>query len=238
MHLAILMTNTDESAFAQRHDKDGVKFAKLIALTRPDWRCTSFSVKDGIFPEDITAFDGVMITGSPASVHDADAWVPRLLELIRQIVAENIPVFGACFGHQAIALALGGQVGLNPGGWVMGAVQTEVTDPAPWMTAAPGSLTLHAAHKEQVTQLPEGARILTRTDGCDVGSFAIGNSVYTTQYHPEISTNFMGALIEELSGEIPEDVLDSARENLLQDPDTVEFSETIAAFFEQAKRLA
>ena len=41
--------------------------------------------------------------------------------------ALRVPLFGACFGHQAIALALGGSVEANPGGWVFGTTATEVT---------------------------------------------------------------------------------------------------------------
>ena len=120
MRLAVLMTNTDESAFAQQHPKDGEKFSRLIAELRAGWEVTSFNVKDDIFPDDIQIFDGVMITGSPASVHDQDPWVTRLLALIRDIYANEIPMFGACYGHQAIALALGGAVEANPKGWVFG----------------------------------------------------------------------------------------------------------------------
>ena len=65
MHLAILMTNTDESDFAARHPKDGVKFADLIHMARPGWRVSVFSVKDGEFPADIAAFDGAMICPGP-----------------------------------------------------------------------------------------------------------------------------------------------------------------------------
>ena len=68
MHLALLMTNTDESDFAQDHPRDGEKFTTLVHLVRPDWRVEVFNVKDGVFPGDITDFDGVMITGSPSSV--------------------------------------------------------------------------------------------------------------------------------------------------------------------------
>ena len=63
MKIAILMTNTDESDFAQRHPKDGEKFADFIQLVRPEWETVVFSVKDGNFPSDITEFDGFMITG-------------------------------------------------------------------------------------------------------------------------------------------------------------------------------
>ena len=120
MHLAILMTNTDESPFAQRHPKDGEKFAELIHLVRPDWRVEVFPVKDGVFPADITAFDGAMITGSPASTRSGADWTLKLFDLIRDMAARHQPVMGVCFGHQAIALALGGQVGRSPEGWAHG----------------------------------------------------------------------------------------------------------------------
>lgn len=116
MHIAILMANTDESEFAQRHPKDGKKFARLIGPLRPDWRFTTIAVKDGEFPADLSGYDGFIITGSPASVHDEEPWVHRLMQVIRDIRAADLPLFGACFGHQAIAKALGGRVGKNPGG--------------------------------------------------------------------------------------------------------------------------
>ena len=49
MKIAILMTNTDESDFAQRHPKDGEKFTDFIQLVRPKWETVVFSVKDGNF---------------------------------------------------------------------------------------------------------------------------------------------------------------------------------------------
>ncbi len=53
MKLAILMTNTDESAFAQQHPKDGEKFSQMIAAVRPAWECVTYNVKDGDFPKDL-----------------------------------------------------------------------------------------------------------------------------------------------------------------------------------------
>ena len=67
-------------------------------------------MKDGVFPEDLSVFDGVMITGSPASVLEPEPWMATLQDQICTAYQLHIPLFGACFGHQAIALALGGQV--------------------------------------------------------------------------------------------------------------------------------
>ena len=82
VHIAILVTNTDERACAAYHPRDGETFAALLAPLRPDWRFSVFSAKDGVFPDTLVGIDGIIITGSPASVHDADAWVGRLMALI------------------------------------------------------------------------------------------------------------------------------------------------------------
>ena len=116
MHIAVLMANTDDSAFAQTHPDDGAKFRALLQSCRPDWWVTVFSVKDGEFPPEGARFEGWLITGSPASVNGDEAWIGRLMGLIRRLVAEDQPLFGACFGHQAIAKALGGPGGRKPRG--------------------------------------------------------------------------------------------------------------------------
>jgi GMP synthase-like glutamine amidotransferase len=235
MHLAILMANTDESDFADQHPRDGAKFTALIQSVRSDWTTRVFAVKDGDFPDDLTPFDGAIITGSPASVHDPDPWIADLLALIRRMVSAQLPLFGACFGHQAIALALGGQVGPNPGGWVLGRTDTHLTDPAPWMEGLPATTSLYAAHVEQVTALPAQARALTTSPECPVGGFAMGRHVFTTQYHPEMSPGFIAALIDHLAPAKPAAVIARARASLSKPADTQPFAQAIARFFEQAK---
>lgn len=225
MHIAILMTNTDESAFAQAHPKDGDKFQRLVASLRPDWTCSVYAVKDGEFPADLAVFDGYIITGSPASAHDDQPWVARLLRDIRQIADLKIPLFGACFGHQAIAMALGGRVGANPGGWVFGRVETTMAD---------GPIKLYAAHREQVTDLPTGARALGGNAECPIGSFAIGDHILTTQYHPEMTAGFIAALVEELSEALPKDVIAKARASLSAPAETNRIAKVIVEFLEQS----
>jgi GMP synthase-like glutamine amidotransferase len=126
MHLAVLVTNTDENVFVQAHPKDGEKFSAMLGQVRRDWSFTVFSVKDGVFPGRPARFDGLILPGSPASVHDPAPWVARLLGLIREADAHGVAMFGACFGHQAIALALGGEVSRNPDGWVHGLTRSRL----------------------------------------------------------------------------------------------------------------
>lgn len=226
MHIALLMTNTDESEFAQARPKDGEKFTTMIRSVRPDWQVTVFPVKDGVFPPEGARLDGWLIGGSPASVHDADPWVGQLFALIRRLVDEAQPIFGACFGHQAIAMALGGHVAKNPGGWVFGLVETTVE-------GVP--MKLYGSHMEQVVDLPPGAVVLGGTADCPVGSFAIPGRVMTTQYHPEMSHDFITDLVEEYADDLPAEVVTRARESLTKAADSTAIAERIARFFEGAR---
>ncbi|NBT31548.1 MAG: type 1 glutamine amidotransferase, partial [Rhodobacteraceae bacterium] len=129
MHIAILDSNTDDSAFAQRHDTETEKFRKLLGRHRPDWQFTEVDVVAGDLPDGPDAFDGYIVTGSPASVNDPHPWVACLLEFIRRTASDQIPIYGTCFGHQAIAKALGGTVEKNPQGWEFGRIDTVLTQP-------------------------------------------------------------------------------------------------------------
>ena len=230
MHIAVLMTNTDESLFALSHPKDGEKFQVLLHETRPDWRISIFSVKDGVFPETLDGIDGVLITGSPASVNAPDPWIAELLAMIRKIVHRRIPMFGACFGHQAIAKALGGAVGPNPQGWEFGLLQTHLA--GQW--SANQDLNLFAAHKEQVTELPPHAIAVGHTPGCTFAAFEIGRHVLTTQYHPEMTTDFMAALIGAFGDTLPKDVTRRARTSIIGGtPSRADIRDVMVRFFEQ-----
>ncbi|WP_372615034.1 type 1 glutamine amidotransferase [Aquicoccus sp.] len=225
MRIAILMTNTDESDFAHRWPRDGEKFPAMMRRVRPGWAFVVCPVKDGVFPETLEGIDGVMITGSPASVNSGAEWVARLEALVREIVAAGIPLFGACFGHQVIATALGGRVGPNPDGWVFGQVEAEFTDGR--------KMPIYSSHSEQVLRLPEGAEVIATGPGCPVAGFVIGDGVMTTQYHPEMEPDFVAALIEELAEELGPEITARARASLGTPPDMAGTAEWIARFLEK-----
>ena len=234
MHIAVLATNTDDSDFAARHPRDVEKFRVLMQGVRPGWKITAFDLPKGEFPEDVQGFDGFLIGGSPSSVHDEDAWIERLFLVIRAAYAAGKPLAGACFGHQAIAKALGGTVDANPGPFVLGTAETEVTAPAPWMEPV-ASFRLAAAHGEQVTELPPGAEVVGWTPGCPAAAYRIGDRVFATQYHPEMTPEFLAALVEEFAPHFPAEVGRAARESLASGTEGLRFAEWIARFFERSK---
>ncbi len=223
MHIAVLVTNTDESEFAARWPKDDEKFISMMQRVRPDWRYSAYWATRGELPESFAGIDGLLITGSPASVNSGAPWIAPLLALLREAFVQEVPMVGACFGHQAIAKALGGAVGKNPGGWVHGLVDVRFADGE--------ELPLYASHSEQVLALPEGAEVIAEGPGCAVAGFRIGRAM-TTQYHPEMAPEFIAALTEEIADELPGDVIAGARKSLSRNAEMDAMAERMARFFE------
>ena len=122
-------------------------------------------------------------------------------------------------------MALGGVVGDNPGGWVFGAVDTVMET---------HEIRLYAAHREQVLVVPVGAVVLGGNADCAVGSFGIGGRVLTTQYHPEMTHDFMTALVAEYAGKLPADVAARAQASLGVAADRDVIAARMVRFFEEA----
>ena len=236
MRLAVLVTNTDDSAFARERPLDDAKFADLVHLVCPKWEVVPFWVCRGEFPESIDEFQGVMITGSPASTLDGALWIAELEALVRRIIAAHIPVFGACFGHQIIAKALGAGIRQNPEGWAHGLIDVRRVGTVDW-SGDSDILRLYGSHIEQVVALPEGAVRLFESPGCPIAGFAIGSHVFTVQHHPEMSRAFMSDLVEEYADEVGPAVTDAARASIRAQPaDNQAFAEELVAFFEAGRR--
>ena len=72
----------------------------------------------------VPKFDGFIITGSAFGVYDKCPWITKLLKIIKKIADTEIPLVGICFGHQAIAEALGGKVKKSDKGWGIGVSET------------------------------------------------------------------------------------------------------------------
>jgi GMP synthase-like glutamine amidotransferase len=231
MHIGILVTNTDESDFAQARPKDGEKFRALLQPFAPDWTFTPVIVKDGVFPEHANSFDGYVITGSPASANGNEDWITTLMSLIREIEQRRIPTVGVCFGHQIIARALGGLVGKNPGGWGFGISPTTFTTTRPWMSPEAETINLYAAHSEQVLQLPEKAELLGGSAFCPVGSYAIGDHIFTTEYHPEMTTEFVIDLSHAFESYIGTGIANKARAQFKTPADGKLFARWMINFF-------
>jgi GMP synthase-like glutamine amidotransferase len=228
--IAVLLTSNDRAAFAQRFPDDGAKFRALLAPLAPQWQFETVAVKDNVFPAHCRDYDGYIISGSPASVKDRDPWIARLMLFIQELHRERLPTVGVCFGHQAIAQALGGEVLRNADGWQLGVATTAFERFAPWQRPQLPSLALYAAHNEQVGRLPAGAECLGSGPGCKAASFSIGRHFFTTEYHPEMSLEFMQALTDHLAPHLGPELAQRARTQLQQDVQGAQFGQWMLRF--------
>lgn len=147
----------------------------------------AWHILDDDFPSSPEDADGWLISGSRHGAYEDHAWIPKLENLIQEIVTIGRPLVGICFGHQIIAQALGGKVEKFSGGWNLG---REIYD------FAGLDLPLVAWHQDQVIEAPEGVQVIARTDTCQNAALLYGDRAFTMQPHPEFDGETVEILAE------------------------------------------
>ena len=140
-----------------------------------------FHAVSGELPTD-TNFDGVVVTGSRASVYYDEEWIDPLVDYVADVHDAGVPLLGVCFGHQVIAAALGGDVA-TMGEYEIGYREVELTTDDPLFDGVGDSFTVFTTHSDTVAELPPGAELLAEND-YGVHAFRLGDSV-GVQFHPE-----------------------------------------------------
>ena len=206
----------------------------LNPLSAPDVTFTNYQVVDGIFPSDVSAYDGYIITGSRHGVYEDLPFIAPLMRFIQECYAKDIPQVGICFGHQAIAQALGGHVEKSSKGWGVGIRKVNVVEITNWMEKSSDTLDLIYVHQDQVTQLPKGATALAGDTFCPNAAFAIGNSVFSVQGHPEFDKDYVHELLAIRGKDMGDEVTKAASASLAGGHDGPLVGQWIMAFFAQA----
>ncbi|GAA1313104.1 glutamine amidotransferase [Brachybacterium tyrofermentans] len=151
------------------------------------------------FPE-FSADDisGIILCGSPFTVsepEDAKSDAEKLAEreifrVLDQVVAEDIPFLGACYGIGTLGTHQGAVIDRTYGE-PLGAVEVTLTDagredPLIREAGLPGVFTGLVGHKEAVHTLPDHATALASGRTAPVQMFRVGTRQYATQFHPEL----------------------------------------------------
>jgi GMP synthase (glutamine-hydrolysing) len=166
---------------------------------RADERWDVLDPVDPDFPERVFGYSGYVISGSPQSVID-DAGTPlvsKLLAFLRAAAQRgDVPVVGLCFGSQAIAAALGGQVGRNPSGrFKLGVERLQWNDSARSLfgpTVDDDPTVLVQSHGECVVSLPTGGVGLASSDTAAHEVFLVNDGQFLgIQGHPEVDRAFL-----------------------------------------------
>jgi GMP synthase-like glutamine amidotransferase len=198
MRICVLQCGPPPHTLPGRSIGYGHMFQDLLSEPGQTWDV--HPVESGSFPNDIVAHDRFVITGSRHSVHDDLPWITTLMDLIREIHGRERPLLGVCFGHQAIAQALGGLVSPNPKGWDMGTRKVSLSPEAGLFTALsslPDPFRILESHQDEVVRLPPGARHLARSDFTEHEMMFVEPSVLSMQGHPEFDSEVVRAIIED-----------------------------------------
>ena len=197
MKLAILETGRPPGDLAQRFGDYPTMFEEMLGS---GFEVQRFDVAAGELP-DPTAHDAVLITGSPAGVYEEHDWLPGLFDFIR--AAKDSKMVGVCFGHQAMAEALGGLVEKSDKGWGAGLHRYTITRPEPWLDGA-REIAAPASHQDQVVVQPPNTEITVSSDFTPYAGLAwTDRPAISFQFHPEFSPAFAKGLIAERYDRVP-----------------------------------
>lgn len=131
----------------------------------------------------------IVLSGGPASVYadGAPQLDPALFDL-------GVPVFGICYGFQAMAQALGGTVA-KTGTSEYGRTELKVTG-GDLHSDLPGTQPVWMSHGDAVTAAPDGFEVVATSEGAPVAGFEDrGRRLAGVQYHPEVMHTPHGQLV-------------------------------------------
>ena len=145
---------------------------------------------------------GVIITGSHAMVTDRELWMQALEVWLREVFDRNIPLLGICFGHQILAVAMGGHSDYHPKGREIGTVSIRLTHEGKQdrlLGFLPDEFLAHATHAQTIIMLPANAVRLAENPFEINHAFRLGDNAWGVQFHPEFTADIMRAYVAEQS---------------------------------------
>ena len=161
-----------------------------------------FQTWQGELPTEVNADEIYLVPGSLDAAYDDKPWIVALLQWIEKAYVRGARLMGVCFGHQAIARALGGAVRQFAGGFGVGVRASRVID-RDMKTYFPGQeMRLLYSHHDQVVALPQDAELCATSDFCENESFRIGHQVITFQGHPEFTVAYSRHLLTNCSDDV------------------------------------
>ncbi len=133
-------------------------------------------------PEPDASVRGVILSGSPCSVRDAQAPVPDLTR-----IKGRLPLLGVCYSAQYLAAAYGGEVKAAPSREYGRAMLTVGDASDPLMAGLPQTTQVWMSHGDTITSVPAAYRLIAGTKDVPVAAFRVeGEQTWGIQFHPEV----------------------------------------------------
>jgi len=146
-------------------------------------------------PDKVQTYDGVILTGAHLSLTRPYPYLEGMKRLVDNILKNQIPTLGICFGHQLINKILGGEVITNPLGIEMGIIKIQftlhgLTDPL-FEGLLPAKTEVYSSHNDIVSKLSSGVVPLAKSERTQYQATRYGKFIYTVQFHPEYNRGIM-----------------------------------------------
>ena len=139
------------------------------------------------FPKDDPSVIGVILSGSPYSVHDPEAFKVDLSQFVGRV-----PVLGICYGAQFISHTLGGKVE-KADSREYGRANLETVDTTnPLFKGFEQHSQVWMSHGDTITAIPEGFKVIGSTKDVTNAAFWNQKDVWAVQFHPEVFHSLQG----------------------------------------------
>jgi GMP synthase (glutamine-hydrolysing) len=139
-----------------------------------------FDASAGELPPDFD-YDAAVVTGSKSSVYWDEPWIDALVDWIEG-AAGRMPILGVCYGHQALAEALGGRVEAMAD-IELGYREISHSGDDPLLSGLDSPFVAFETHSDRVVELPPDATPIAENDR-GVQAFRRGDC-WGVQFHPE-----------------------------------------------------
>jgi len=145
------------------------------------------------FPGITPDIKGVILSGSPFSVYDPNAFSTDTLAFRRQI-----PVLGICYGAQYMVHEAGGKVEAAGTREYGRASLTSIDSADQLFKGIPAGSQIWMSHGDSITALPENFDKVASTNDVELAAYKIGGeSTWGVQFHPEVFHTCDGMLLLE-----------------------------------------
>jgi len=143
------------------------------------------------FPEDTQNIIGVILSGSPFSVNDSEAFKPDLSS-----IRGKYPILGICYGAQYLAYSSGGKVEKGNSREYGRARLTPIDQTDLLMKNIDENAQVWMSHGDTITVLPKNFTVIARTEDVEVAAYRIeGEKTWGVQFHPEVFHTEIGMTI-------------------------------------------
>ncbi len=166
----------------------GSQYTQLIAR-----RIREFNVFSVVLPctvplEQVKELNpkGVVLSGGPCSVYDADAPAAD-----PSVLALGVPILGICYGLQFMAHHLGGKVE-SAASREYGHAQVTLIKETPLFAGLPGTMDVWMSHGDHAAELPPGFEKVAETENAVAGIAHEEKRMWAVQFHPEVAHTRQG----------------------------------------------